>query len=112
MEVRETGSEISLKPGEQACLVGKELTKWEVDTEMYSAWREARLVFSKVRLEDMLRRLARWYDVDIVFSRSELKDFTFTGEVQKYEDFSEILEVIEMTQIARFQVKGKTIVVY
>lgn len=112
MEVRETGSEIRLKPGEQACLVGKELTKWEVDTEMYSAWREGRLVFSKVRLEDMLRRLARWYDVDIVFSRSELKDFTFTGEVQKYEDFSEILEVIEMTQIARFQVKGKTIVVY
>lgn len=50
--------------------------------------------------------------MDIVFSRSELKDFTFTGEVQKYEDFSEILEVIEMTQIARFQVKGKTIVVY
>ena len=72
---------------------------------------KGRLVFKSVRLEDMLRRLARWYNVDVVFSEESLKDVTFTGEVKKYEDFTEILEVIESTRTAHFQVKDRIVIV-
>lgn len=111
MKVRGVDERIRLKPGEQACLTGGELTKHEVDTENYTAWMKGRLIFNSVRLEDMLRRLARWYNVEIVFSEEALKDVTFTGEVKKYEDFTDILDVIEATRTARFQVKDRTIIV-
>ena len=56
--------------------------------------------------------MARWYNVDVVFSREELKDVTFTGEAKKYEDFSEVLDIIETTQSVRFRVEDRTIIVY
>ena len=49
--------------------------------------------------------------MDVVFSEESLKDVTFTGEVKKYEDFTEILEVIESTRTAHFQVKDRTVIV-
>ena len=111
IKVKGTKERVRLEPGEQACLVGNKITKREVDTEIYTAWMKGRLVFKSVRLEDMLRRLARWYNVDVVFSEESLKDVTFTGEVKKYEDFTEILEVIESTRTAHFQVKDRTVIV-
>ena len=111
IKVKGTKERVRLEPGEQACLVGNKITKREVDTEIYTAWMKGRLVFKSVRLEDMLRRLARWYNVDVVFSEESLKDVTFTGEVKKYEDFTEILEVIESTRTAHFQVKDRIVIV-
>lgn len=111
MKAMETSLELDLKPGEQARLVGGSLTKQMVDTEAYTAWVKGRLVFNSVRLEDMMRRLARWYNVEVVFGDPALKEVTFTGEVRKYEDFMEILEVIEMTGVARFEIKDRVITV-
>lgn len=107
-----TDKMIRLEPGEQGRLQNGKLTKQNVDVRLYTAWVEGRLVFNSVRLEDMLRRLSRWYDVNVIFSRDELKEVIFTGEVKKYKDFSEVLDVIESTQTVHFEVKDGTIIVY
>ena len=60
----------------------------------------------------MLKHLARWYDVDIMFAEERLKEVTFTGEVKKYDDFTEVLDVIESTQIVHFRIEDRIIIVY
>lgn len=112
LKARGTDNKVRLEPGEQGTLTNGKLTKQDVDVEMYTAWREGRMVFKSIRLEDLLHHLARWYNVDIVFSREELKDVVFTGEAKKYEDFSEVLDIIETTQSVRFRVEDRTIIVY
>ena len=112
LKVRDSDDKVRLEPGEQGTLINGKLTKQDVDVEMYTAWREGRMVFKSIRLEDLLHHMARWYNVDVVFSREELKDVTFTGEAKKYEDFSEVLDIIETTQSVRFRVEDRTIIVY
>ena len=114
VDLKERGSDhlIRLKPGEQGCLVGGKLTKREVDVDMYTAWVKGRMVFKSIRLGDMLKHLARWYDVDIVFTEERLKEVSFTGEVKKYDDFTEVLDVIESTQVVHFRIEDRTIIVY
>ena len=53
------------------------------------------MVFKDMRLEDLMRNMARWYDVKVEFYREEAKDIVFTGDVKKYEDLNEVLEIIE-----------------
>ena len=103
---------IQLEPGEQGCLAGGKLTKREVDVDMYTAWITGRMVFKSIRLGDMLKHLARWYDVDIMFAEERLKEVSFTGAVKKYDDFTEVLDVIESTQVVRFRIEDRTIIVY
>ncbi len=80
--------------------------------DMYIAWITGRMVFKSICLGDMLKHLARWYDVDIMFAEERLKEVTFTGEVKKYDDFTEVLDVIESTQIVHFRIEDRIIIVY
>ncbi|MEI3422822.1 MAG: DUF4974 domain-containing protein [Butyricimonas faecihominis] len=59
---------VVLGPGEQAVLdkSGRVETR-EVDTYLYTAWREGVFAFKQQRLEEIMRVVARWYDVNIIW---------------------------------------------
>ena len=63
-------------------------------------------------LDKLLRQLARWYDVEIHFQKEKRKQITFTGDLKKYENLNEILEIIELTSEARFMTEGRKNTVY
>lgn len=47
-----------------------------------------------------------------MFTEERLKEVSFTGEVKKYDDFTEVLDVIESTQVVHFRIEDRTIIVY
>ena len=83
----------------------------EVNTEAYTAWRDGRLVFEDESLEEILSRLSRWYNVDIFYGSEAVKNYHFTGYMEKYEDVDVILKAISKMVGVNFIVKGKTITV-
>lgn len=115
VEVQAVASDKALRmaPGEQVRLTQTgRMEKYDVDLSLFTSWKSGRLVFKDMRLEDLLHNLSRWYDVDIYFRKEALKRIVFTGDIKKYEDLNEVLEMIELTSEARFMVEGKKITVY
>lgn len=47
-----------------------------------------------------------------MFTEERLKEVSFTGAVKKYDDFTEVLDVIESTQVVHFRIEDRTIIVY
>lgn len=107
------GKSYLLEPGQQAVAAsteeGVQIRKVNVNT--YCSWRNGSFVFEEERLESILTRLSRWYDVDIFYQNESLKELHFTGDLGRYKDFEEVLSFLEMTMKARFIVKGRTITV-
>lgn len=105
------GKSYLLEPGQQAVAAsteeGVQIRKVNVNT--YCSWRNGSFVFEEERLESILTRLSRWYDVDIFYQNESLKELHFTGDLGRYKDFEEVLSFLEMTMKARFIVKGRTI---
>ena len=63
---------IILKPGEQGVFIpGRDQAEMQVlqhiDTDNIIAWKEGKFYFFHADLPSVLRQLARWYNVDIVF---------------------------------------------
>lgn len=83
----------------------------EVDTEVYTAWRNGRFVFEDESLEEILNRISRWYNIDIFYESEEVKNYHFTGYMKKYEDVEVILRAISKMIDVNFIVKGKMITV-
>lgn len=83
----------------------------EVNIEAYTAWRDGRLVFEDESLEEILSRLSRWYNVDIFYGSEAVKNYHFTGYMEKYEDVDVILKAISKMVDVNFIIKGKTITV-
>lgn len=59
----------------------------------------------------MMRTLSRWYDLNVFFSSEEVKQAIFSGNLRRYDDFGQIVNMLEMTGVAHFQINGNTIVI-
>ena len=105
------GEKVTLTPGKQVLLQGEEMVVREVNTKLYSMWRLDRFTFASEDMEGVIRKLARWYNVNFFFSNSSMKQKRFTGSLPKYSDISQVLKMIEMTTDIKFQVKGNTIII-
>ena len=82
-----------------------------VDVDEFIAWKNGKYIFHKNRLEVILKTLSRWYDFNVFYQTSEVKDILFSGELLRFENFNDILTAIEKSSDVKFGVNGHTVVV-
>jgi transmembrane sensor len=103
---------VMLIPGQQGSL-GKQGGSFQVatvDTDDAVAWKNGNFSFAKEDIQSILRKVARWYNVDIVYQESAPKKQIW-GTVSKFENVSEVLKMIELTGVAHFEIEGRRITV-
>ncbi|WP_292270736.1 FecR family protein [Butyricimonas sp.] len=111
--IHDGGSDVRLKPGEQACKEdnGKDLSVREVDVTSYVAWKNGYFLFENERLEDILNELARWYNMNVFFENRSVREERFSVEIRRHEDFEEVLHLIERTGTVKIVVKENSVFV-
>ncbi|KAB1067714.1 FecR family protein [Tamlana haliotis] len=102
-----------LRPGEQSRLsqFKNEFEIYEVEVADIISWRKGEFSFTKKPLEDIMRVLSRWYDVDVVIANEELKSVGFTGVISKQQSIEYILEIIKSTNNMNYKIENKSIVI-
>ena len=110
--IRDKGTKVVLKPGEQA-VKGKhgEVVVREVDVAPYIAWKQGYFLFEDERLEDILNELARWYDVNVFFENSSVREERFSVDMPRHESFEEVLRLIEQTRSIQIEIEGNNVFV-
>lgn len=81
-----------------------------IDTEKIVAWKNGYFMFADEPIESIMRKVSRWYDVDIEY-RGDLSGKAVWGTVSRFEKASEILEMLELTGIVRFKIEERRIIV-
>lgn len=105
-------SQVILKPNQQSVLTTNGIRVNQVDAEQAIAWKSGLFMFEGESLENIMKKISRWYDVDIYFSSEELKHKIFSGSFSRFTNVSQVLQKIELTHSARFTVKGRKITLY
>lgn len=103
--------EYKLIPGQQAQVSTDNATVkvMAVNVESICAWHLGKLSMENEPLEKILTRLSRWYDVDFTYTDSSLKSLHFTGDLERYSDFSDILKLIQLTTSVDFIIEGRKV---
>ena len=83
----------------------------QVDIYPYIAWKNQNIVFVNERLESIMEKMARWYDVTVFFQDESLKDLRFDGNMRRYADIRDLFFFLEKTSNARFTLNGRTVVI-
>jgi len=92
-----TGREVSIEQGQQAGIYGTDLKVENVDPEMFSSWKDGKLIFRNEYLPTVTKRLERWYNVKIELSNDKrLSEISYTGVIEM-ESFSEVLQLLKVT---------------
>jgi transmembrane sensor len=99
---------IQLKPGEKAlCLDSdKKMVIDKVNTGKYLAWKEGLLVFRDDPMPEVVRRLNRWFNVDIQLEGPELKDWAYTATFED-ESLAQVLELLKISAPIDYTIKKR-----
>ena len=94
----------ALSPGE--CLKfntqKKVYTLESEHTEKNTAWKDGLLVFKNERVEDVAKKLARWYNVQVEIADEKVNEFTFTATFMD-ETLPQVLELMTLATPVRYQ---------
>lgn len=101
----------TLRPGEQSELSGNGLVVSEGNTEAALAWKNGNFQFENEDIHVIMRKIARWYDVDVEYHGS-MKGKILSGVISKYKSVQEVLKMMEITETVSFTIKDRKIEVF
>lgn len=100
-KIRESGEPVKLaelQPDHQMVISKKTdytLIK-EVETVKYTSWKEGKLVLRNDPMDEVVKRISRWYNVEIDLKDNELESYTFRATFED-ETFSEVLTLLKIS---------------
>ena len=75
------------------------------------SWKEGVFSFRRKSLEDIMKVLSRWYDLDVKFANPNLKKSGFNGIVGKDQKIEDILETIKSYGVIKdYKIINKTVI--
>ena len=100
---------IFLKPEEQAIdIAHSPLTiNHSPDIDEVMAWKNGRFEFTGNSIQSVMKQISRWYEVDIVYEGT-LPEVNFVGVIARREKLSQVLKMLELTNVMRFKIQQKT----
>ena len=83
----------------------------EVDTELYTSWKDGYYKFRQASLEEIMTTLSVWYGLEVFYQNEVAKRLEFTGKVKRYEYVGNLLRKFEQTENVVFNRKGTNVII-
>lgn len=111
VKVDKGNNEQLLSPGEQALLTREDRIRLvnNADLEETMAWKNGKFSCRNMDLEDIMRQVARWYNVDVVYNDS-IPD-RYTVNISRDVPVSNLFRFLELSGGVHFKIEGKKITV-
>ncbi|WP_341835870.1 FecR domain-containing protein [Chitinophaga pollutisoli] len=100
VRVRNGGASRVLTPGQQARIAQADgaMTIVQPDLDQVTAWKAGYFKFEGAPLREVMRQLARWYDIDIIYE-GNVPDQIFEGELPQSLQLSQVIRILTKVNI-------------
>lgn len=75
----------------------------KVNVDKYIAWRDGNLIFREDKMEDVVKRLSRWFNVEIVIKDPEIKFYAYKANFRN-ETLTQVLELLKISAPIDYQI--------
>ncbi len=106
------GSSVVITANQKASYIKKNhlLTQQNVNSFIYSSWKENILYFDNENFENVIKKLERWYNVNIELTGKDSVDDRFTLTI-KNESLREVLDLIGLTTPLNYKIKDNQVTI-
>lgn len=112
VRVAHSGTSALLKPGERSVISKQSgaIKIEQADVDEAVAWKNGKFVFNNEDIQSIMRKISRWYDVDVVYAGGVSAN-EFNGSVSRFKSVSEVLRKLEETGTIHFKIDERRITV-
>lgn len=102
-----------IKPGEQLSFdkASKSTEIIEVDVDLYTLWKDNLLKLDHMPMIELFKILKRRYDIEVYYTREEIKNKTFSGKIPLNDDLNIVLSQLSTVSNITFDIENRLIVV-
>ncbi len=102
---------IHIQPNQKASYYksGDNIMLENVDSYIHTSWKDGVLIFKNKSFRDLLKKIERWYDVDITLANEELYNLHFTGVIREGKTIEHILTLIKSTSPVNYTIEGQKV---
>jgi ferric-dicitrate binding protein FerR (iron transport regulator) len=111
IKITSDGKQKILKPGQLAVNNGDAIEVSEANIESVTDWKEGDFFLNRVNFKTAMRKIARWYDVEVIYDASVPNDIKSGGWISRDNNLSAVLKSIALTGQVKFRIEGKKIYV-
>lgn len=99
-----TEKHIQITPGTLATFDKDEkvIKTKSVATEPYFSWRDGVFIFKNDSLKSIMKKISRYYNVEIVINNENLANETFSGYLDVKENIENVMQTIKATESSEF----------
>ena len=87
-----------MHPGQRAVYEEKlqKVITQEVEVDKYISWRDGNLIFRDDNMEDVVKRLSRWFNVEMVINDPEIKSYIYKATFRN-ENLNQVLTLLKLS---------------
>jgi ferric-dicitrate binding protein FerR (iron transport regulator) len=101
-----------LEPGHQAQVSNGIATVFpDNNVDGTIAWKNGRFNFENADIDGVMRQLAKWYDIRVVYEGPKPTTRPFKGEMERNLMLPQVLKALEITTGTRFRIEGRKLIV-
>lgn len=100
----------AILPGQQAIITADNLIIAKANIQQVVAWKDGYFRFNGEHIQAVMRELARWYNVEVVYE-GKVTDVGFYLRITRSRNISEVLKVLERTNSVHFKIEGRRVTV-
>ncbi|MNK78001.1 fec operon regulator FecR [compost metagenome] len=104
-----TNASLILHPGEAALIQNNQLSKSAVDVSNMAAWQQGFFAFENEELGVIMKRLSRWYQLDIDYT--SIPEKRIYARIDMQENLATVLDMLSTTSGLKFKVEGRRVTV-
>jgi transmembrane sensor len=105
-----SGGQLLLKPGEQSVFYANKVSIVQANVEEAVAWKNGLFQFEAEDIESIMRKVARWYNVDVQYEGTVSQE-KFSGTLNRFDTVAPLLKKLALTGKVHFTVEGRRIIV-
>ena len=108
-----SNGKLRISPGTRAVFDPEQKTfqEQQVNPKNYMSWREGFLILEKERLSVILKKLGRYYNVEVLLQNAQLGNETFSGNLDLKNTAEEVLDVIAETTPFIYEYKDDKLII-
>lgn len=99
-----------LVPGQEGitCTNNTRIIVHHANIDEVMAWKNGFFVFNDERITDIMKKVSRWYDVDVVFE-DDIQGKKFGGAISRSKNISELLDYMKITGGIHYRIEGRRV---
>jgi transmembrane sensor len=100
-----------LRPGQQAQANSRQKIKviTDVNLKRIMAWKDGVFDFNNASLQEVMRQLERWYDIEVVYEKG-VPNIEFVGAMGRDLSLSDVLKGLKLSEV-NFRLEGRKLIV-